>query len=182
MLRTLILLFVIGTANALAAGVMPALPYLSQPEPGQYRAGAVQPDDIAGLADAGIVHVINLRTDAENPGFDEGAAVEAAGMHYHHLPLGSPDDLGVAQVIRLDALLDTVGDEPVLVHCASSNRVGALFALRAAWLEGMDTEQAIDAGRKWGLVGLEDTVRAKLATQPSPALCADTPQLAHCQP
>lgn len=182
MLRTLILLFVIGTANALAAGVMPALPYLSQPEPGHYRAGAVQPDDIARLADAGIMHVINMRTDAETPDFNERAAVEAAGMHYHHLPIGSADDLDMAEVLRLDALLDAAGDEPVLVHCASSNRVGALFALRAAWLEGKDADQAIDTGREWGLAGLEDTVRDKLATQPSPALCAQTPQLAHCQP
>src|SRR5690606_38327465 len=54
---------------------------------------------------------------------------------------------------------------PALVHCASGNRVGALAALRAAWLQGADEEAAIAEGRRWGLRSLETEVRSSLARE-----------------
>ncbi|MFC5577936.1 hypothetical protein ACFPOA_07935 [Lysobacter niabensis] len=51
---------------------------------------------------------------------------------------------------------------PVLVHCASGNRVGAIVALRAAWMEGRSTEDAIAIGKTWGLKGLEGEVRRRI--------------------
>jgi hypothetical protein len=52
------------------------------------------------------------------------------------------------------------------VHCASSNRVGAMAALRAAWIDGRPTEEALQIGRAWGLKSLEPTVRARLEAGP----------------
>lgn len=40
---------------------------------------------------------------------------------------------------------------PLLVHCASGNRVGATAALRAAWVEGHDAKDAIGIGKAWDL-------------------------------
>jgi len=51
---------------------------------------------------------------------------------------------------------------PIVVHCASSNRVGAMAALRAAWLQGQSADQAIETGKAWGLKSLEPEVRALL--------------------
>ncbi len=46
---------------------------------------------------------------------------------------------------------------PVLVHCASGNRVGALFALREK-ANGATNEQAIAAGKTAGMTRLEPEV------------------------
>jgi protein tyrosine phosphatase (PTP) superfamily phosphohydrolase (DUF442 family) len=61
----------------------------------------------------------------------------------------------LAETLRL------IGDEPVLLHCASGNRVGALIALGTR-LKGAETEAAIAKGKQWGLTGLEPIVRGKL--------------------
>jgi hypothetical protein len=56
-----------------------------------------------------------------------------------------------------------------LVHCGSSNRVGALLALRAAWLKGATLEAALAAGRSAGLTGLESAVRSAIANRETSA-------------
>lgn len=129
--------------------------------PGIVAAGRLQPDDVTGLRDSGIRHVIDLTPDHETPGFDEAAAVRAAGLGYSNLPLAGASDLTPENVRAFDALLRDAG-RPVLVHCASGNRVGAMAALRAAWVEGRSEEESLAIGRAWGLKGLEPAVRARL--------------------
>ena len=63
---------------------------------------------------------------------------------------------------NLDQILSDY-DGPVLVHCGSGNRVGALLALRQSLL-GADDEDALAYGKSAGLTGLEPVVRARLAT------------------
>ena len=150
-----------ATNNA-ATGEMPALKNLSQPDPGHYAAGAVSAADVDALAKAGIRNVINLRPASETPDFDEASAVRAAGMNYESLPIASADDLNRVNVERFDALLKKQQGQPSLVHCASSNRVGALMALRAGWIKGQSTDEAIAVGKQWGLASLEPVVRQKL--------------------
>lgn len=126
--------------------------------------GGLGAADIPKIAAAGIKEVIDLRLDSETPDFDEAAAVQAAGMEYHNLPIRGPQDLTPENVRALDALLSAAGDKPVLIHCASSNRVGALMALREATLKGKSTDAAIGIGRTWGLRSLEPAVRERLAS------------------
>lgn len=139
------------------------LPY--QFHPGGSVIGAGQPD--AGqwqqVAAAGIGDVINLRPLEEQPGDDEAAQVTALGMRYHHLPIAGAQDFSPQTVRALDALLAQAGDAPVLLHCATSNRVGALMALRAGWLQGAAPEAALALGRDYGMTRLEPLVRALLA-------------------
>ena len=123
---------------------------------------AGQPD-VAALkvfADNGYEAVIDLRTATEDRGMDEPTAVEELGMRYVSMPIDS-DDITFESAAALDELL--AGFEgPVLLHCASSNRVGALLALRAS-AKGMDDEQAIELGRRAGMTRLESAVREALA-------------------
>src|SRR3546814_6686791 len=93
-------------------------------------AGWLGPADIDLWREAGIGHVIDLTPDEETPGFDEAATVRAAGLGYSNLPLAGPPDLTRENVLAFDALLRDA-ERPVLVHCASGNRVGAMAALRA---------------------------------------------------
>ena len=126
-------------------------------------AAAGQPgrDDWVRLRRAGLRSVVNLRPPSEQPGEDEGDDVRDAGLSYASLPVRGPADLDRGHVAQLHALLSSL-PAPVLVHCASGNRVGALLALRAAWCLGADGEQALRTGRAAGLASLEPRVRELL--------------------
>lgn len=147
-----------------AATPGPALPRFATPTAGIFSGGRIAADDLPALRAAGIARIIDLTPDAETPDFDEAAAVRAAGMAYDNLPIAGAADLSPASVSAFDRLLRG-SDAPTLVHCASGNRVGALAALRAAWLQGADEEAAIAEGRRWGLRSLEGEVRSRLARE-----------------
>ena len=139
-----------------------AIANVATPAPNIISAGRLQASDIATIANSGVRHVIDLTTEAEPKDFDEGETVLRAGMQYHRLPINGGNDLTAANVARFDQLLRDIGSVPTLVHCASSNRVGALAALRAGWIQGLSVDAAIDEGKRWGLQGLEPTVRERL--------------------
>jgi uncharacterized protein (TIGR01244 family) len=123
---------------------------------------AGQPDEAAlkVFAENGYAAVVDLRTAGESRGLDEEAVVEELGMDYVSLPIGS-DGISFENARSLDELISQY-DAPVLVHCGSSNRVGALLALRAS-LKGASNDAAIEMGRKGGLTGLEPAVREVLS-------------------
>lgn len=124
---------------------------------------AGQPNEAAleVFADAGYVAVVDLRGEQEDRGFDEASVVEELGMHYVLLSIEEADAINFDYAKKLDKLLAGF-DGPILLHCASSNRVGALLALRA-YLHGASPEAALELGREGGLTRLEDTVRERLA-------------------
>ena len=123
---------------------------------------AGQPDEAAlrVFADSGYAAVIDLRTAGEDRGLDERAVVEELGMEYVSLPVGR-DGIIFENAQALDELIAGY-DKPVLLHCGSANRVGALLALRES-MKGADDEAALDAGREGGLTGLEGKVREALS-------------------
>ena len=113
--------------------------------------------------EAGFVAVIDLRGEEEDRGIDEVAAVEALGMRYVSLPVHGADDVTFENAEELDRLLGEF-DGPVLVHCASGNRVGALVALRAS-AAGASDDEALAAGKAAGLTRLEPAVAERLAEE-----------------
>lgn len=135
---------------------------LAAPVPGVYTAGRIAPADVPALKAAGVRSVVDLSLDSETPDFDEASAVRAAGLRYDNLPVHGADGLTRERVLAFDRLLRDA-KAPVLVHCASGNRVGAMAALRAGWLQGRDVDAAIAEGRRWGLKGLEPEVRRRLS-------------------
>jgi len=114
---------------------------------------------------AGIRHVIDLTPDAETPDFDEAVAVRTDGLAYSNLPLGGPADLTHENVQAFDAMLREA-KRPVLEHCASRNRAGAIVVLRAAWMEEHAAENAIAIAKALGLKGLESEVRRRIEAAP----------------
>lgn len=145
---------------------LPAIRDAVSPAPGVLSAGRLGAADIDALRDAGVRQIIDLTPDAETPEFDEAAAARAAGLAYANLPLAGPADLTYDTVLAFDAML-RAAKRPVLVHCASGNRVGAMAALRAAWVDGRPAEDAVAIGRAWGLKGLEGEVRQRITARPS---------------
>jgi accessory colonization factor AcfC len=167
MIRLYLCALLLASVPALAAIPVDAkplasLPNVAQPAPNIVTAGRLSAADIPRLVSTGIRHVIDLTADGETPDFDEAAAVRAAGLKYYNLPIRGAEDLTPENVARFDRLMIGVGGEPTLVHCSSSNRVGAMAALRAAWSQGQATEAAVAEGRRWGLKGLEPAVRERL--------------------
>ena len=124
---------------------------------------AGQPDEAAleVFADVGYVAVIDIRGAGEQRGIDDEASlVEEMGMYYVPFPIEDKSAISFENARKLDALI-AEHDGPVLVHCGSGNRVGALLALRAS-LDGADDEAAIALGKEGGLTRLEGVVRERL--------------------
>jgi uncharacterized protein (TIGR01244 family) len=120
------------------------------------------------LRPAGITTIIDLRPDQETPDLDEKAVAEQTGLKYRNLPIASPADLTLENVQKFDQLLKNSAQENVLMHCASGNRVGAMMALRARWLQGKSEEEALAIGKSAGLTGMTDAVKERLAAPPAP--------------
>ena len=133
-----------------------------RPVDGITTAGQPDAEAFKVFADAGYVAVIDIRTVDEDRGLDEAAVVQGLGMDYVQMPIGG-DDITFDKAEKLQQLIDMY-DEPVLVHCASANRVGALFAL-SAYRETGDFDKALEAGREAGLTRLEGTVRKVLEAE-----------------
>ncbi len=121
---------------------------------------------LAALPAAGVRTVINLRPASETPDLDERAVVEKAGMAYRSLPIAGAAGLTKQNVEAFDQLMAGAGEGKVLMHCASGNRVGALMALRARWLQGKSAEESLAIGRSSGLKGLEGDVKSLLQSGP----------------
>lgn len=122
-----------------------------------YSAGQPSIDQFKALAHEGIKHVINLRGQSEQD-WDEKALVNSLNMDYVALPITGAKDINVKNARLLTQFLAQRKGEAVLVHCASSNRVGALMAI-AAYERSQDIEASIAEGKSWGLKSLEPVVR-----------------------
>jgi protein tyrosine phosphatase (PTP) superfamily phosphohydrolase (DUF442 family) len=138
---------------------------LNVPESNALASGQPTQEQIKVLAEAGVKHVISLRRPEEID-WDEQAVVEANGMQFYSIPVAGLAGITKANATKLEDLLNSLGNEAVLVHCGSSNRVGALKTL--ASLDGDDSasiEAAFTEGRRWGLTRLEQPLREKLKPQ-----------------
>ncbi|MDH3620246.1 MAG: sulfur transferase domain-containing protein [Gammaproteobacteria bacterium] len=125
---------------------------------------AGQPDE-AGFkvfAEMGYAAVIDLRTEGEDRGLDEPSVVADLGMDYINLPIGR-DGITFANAKALEDAIASY-DEPVLVHCGSANRVGALFAL-SEYSKSEDLEKALEAGKAAGLTRMEGAVKKAIGVE-----------------
>ncbi|AWN16580.1 protein tyrosine phosphatase family protein [Salinisphaera sp. LB1] len=114
-------------------------------------AGQPNRAQLVAAGQAGVKTVVNLRPAGEFDEFDEARVVADAGMRYVNIPVAGANDIDDRQARDLDDALAAAGGTPALVHCASSNRVGALMAYRACHLHGESAERALDIGLSTGL-------------------------------
>ncbi len=130
-----------------------------------YFAGQPSPADLAEYKKLGVTTVVNLRTadEMKMAGIDEAAAAKAAGLKYVNVPIGSapPTDSDLA---RIYAELLKAPKEKVLLHCASSNRVGMVWAIFRGTQQRVAPEEALAEGKAAGLKApaLEKFAREKL--------------------
>ncbi len=122
-------------------------------------------EHLRAASEAGYKSIVNLRSGKEKAEVDQQTVVEGLGMRYVHIPIAGGTDMNLENA---KLLADAVADPallPSMVHCASGNRVGALFAIKAAMLDDKSTEQAMELGLSAGMTRLEPAVRKLLEEQ-----------------
>jgi uncharacterized protein (TIGR01244 family) len=114
--------------------------------------GATTADAMPALKAAGFTSVINLRQATENGADIDGsrAAAERAGLRYVHLPFSAaqPDP---AVVERFLAAVRDPANQPAYIHCASANRVGALWLIKRVKQDGWPLDRAVEEATAIGL-------------------------------
>ncbi|MBN2741175.1 MAG: protein tyrosine phosphatase family protein [Rhodobacteraceae bacterium] len=126
--------------------------------------GFIDPTGIPMLKMLGFKTVVSLlKPDEGAP--NEGELVKKAGMNYIHIavPTKAPT---ADQVAEFAKIADDPANYPILLHCESSNRVGAMWALYRA-SKGVPAEIAVEEGRQVGLkTSREAQVRKDLGLPP----------------
>ncbi len=122
---------------------------------------AGQPDE-SGFQAAkvgGLKTVINLRHDGETE-LNEKQVVEDLGLNYVHLPWNGAEEL-------TDKIFDEVreslksAEKPILLHCKSANRVGAVWLPFRVLDEGVGVEKAVEEAKIVGLKKAEYEAKAR---------------------
>ena len=130
----------------LAPGMLNALCAI----PGVATGGQPSAAELMALAGAGFRTVLDTRLPEEPRGCDEAAAAARAGLEYIVLPVGNsaPDD---DLFDRVREIMSDADRRPVLVHCASGNRVGMALI---PWLildQGMEPGDAVSLAMRMGM-------------------------------
>lgn len=117
--------------------------------PGLASAGRPSEEGLRQLKAQGFRTVVDLRAPSEEGVAQEKAIVEAQGLAYRHVPVTAAS-LSAADVDAIQAVIDDARAAPVLLHCASANRVGAVWAVLQA-RAGKPIDDAIAEGQRVGL-------------------------------
>ncbi|HWP44762.1 MAG TPA: protein tyrosine phosphatase family protein, partial [Blastocatellia bacterium] len=105
----------------------------------------------AKLSANGFKSVLNLRTEAE--GIDlarEREMAEKAGLRYISVPVAPP----AIKEETVNAFINAVKDKsnhPMLIHCGSANRVGAMMMIYRVIEQGWPEEKASEEAARIGL-------------------------------
>jgi uncharacterized protein (TIGR01244 family) len=136
-----------------------SLPYGACPRDDVATAGQPTAAQMGALARAGVRTVLDLRAAPEPRGYDEAGAVRAVGMEYVLIPV-TPETLDDATFDRFLAVMRDRERRPVLVHCATANRVGGLLIPFFRIDEGMTEEASVALAQRVGLRSAEYAAKA----------------------
>ena len=107
--------------------ITPGLDNVGQPLEYLVTAGQPEEEHLKRLAEAGYKTVVDLRTPGETPRPEEwGMVVRQSGIEYVNIPVAHKN-IDDETFDRFRGLIRDGGRRPVLVHCSSANRVGALL-------------------------------------------------------
>jgi uncharacterized protein (TIGR01244 family) len=164
---TLVLAVLLLGAQVPASADAAELPNYKLLHPGLAVAGTPSPEALQKLKAQGFKTVIDLRMPAEGTA-EEKAAVEAQGLRYVAVPMTAAS-FKLEDALAVGKVLDDPSAGPVLLHCASSNRVGGVLAVLEA-KSGKPLDQALEAGRNAGMTSekVAEAVKRVLAEPPAP--------------
>jgi uncharacterized protein (TIGR01244 family) len=152
MARSLILLAFLTAAPLFAQAPetvdAAAIPNYHRIRPDLAGGGQPSAEGLAQLKAMGFKTVINLRTEREGARAEQ-ETVEKAGLRYVWVPM-TAETFSASDVARVASVVDDESAGPVLLHCASAGRVGAMWAALEA-SKGKPLDEAEAAGRTVGL-------------------------------
>lgn len=123
-------------------------------------AGLLNGDGVAEAKALGFKTIVDLRGPEEGTEAEQAAA-KAAGVAYIGIPVTTAAP-APSQVPVFAEVIENPDNWPILVHCVSANRAGAMWALYRAY-RGVPSEIALEEGRAAGLRGSrEAAVREQL--------------------
>ena len=113
-------------------------------------AGATPAEAMPSLKRLGFASVINFRTAEEEGANIEASkmAAEQASLKYIHIPFRAPNPQVTEEF--LEAIADPA-NQPAYIHCASANRVGAMWFIKRVQQDGWDTDRAMAEAETVGL-------------------------------
>lgn len=142
-----------------------------------YLAGQPSKEDFKAFKDRGVKSVINLRTQDET-NWDEAKVLKELDLEYHHVPIKSPEALTDETFDRLRKLLNNRDERPILLHCATAQRVGAVWLAHRVLDGGVTYEAALSEAKTVGMKApaLEAKAKDYIARQKAkqPAMKPDT--------
>lgn len=135
-------------------GALAGVPNGSQPLPHLLTSGQPGPQHFQALKDAGVEVIFDIRDPMEPRPFDEAELVQQLGMQYVNISVrqGALDDATMEAVL---AELRRHEGRPLLLHCASANRVGGALLPYFMLDKGMNEDSAVEAAMGIGLRGAD---------------------------
>ena len=132
--------------------------------PGVATGGRLAEGAVGQLKALGFRTIVDLRGPGEGVEA-EGQAAEAGGLRPVNIPVtvGAPSDAQVAEFARV---IEDAANEPILVHCASGSRVGAMWTLYLAE-KGVPVAKAVEEGRAIGMRGEREAAALARLEQPA---------------
>jgi uncharacterized protein (TIGR01244 family) len=130
-------------AQQVTKATVPGVTNFSKLETTIACAGATTPDAIPAIKDMGYKSVINMRLfDEAGANIDQEAiAAKNAGLRFIHIPFnGQQPDPKVAENF-LAAVADPQ-NMPAFIHCASGNRVAAMWMIKRMVVDKWDADKA----------------------------------------
>lgn len=103
--------------------------------------GQPSAEDIAAAKKRGIKVVVTLRTKGEID-WDEAGTVKGLGLEFHDFGFRAPDSLTDRILDGSLKVLAEAKTKPVLMHCASANRVGAVWLAHRVLNDGLSVNAA----------------------------------------
>ena len=136
------------------------------PAPNLLTGGQITREQMAALRNVGYRTFISLRPASE-PGAEwEEEFAAANNIEFLRLPVEGAAGVTRENAERLAGMIEGVESEPTIVYCGSGNRVGALLALKAHFVDGESAEEGLAFGKQAGLTRLERKVRELLGIPP----------------
>lgn len=112
--------------------------------------GQPSKEDLVEAKKKGIKSIINLRT-REEMDFDEGEYVKELGIIYFQIPFQGVAGLTDEVFDKTRVILNDKSARPLLFHCLTANRVGAVWLAHRVLDQKVSFEEALKEAKEIGL-------------------------------
>lgn len=142
-MTALMLLLVSLALQAPAKDTIPGAANVTRVDATIACAGATSAEAFPEIRKRGYASIVNLRRE-EEPGADIAGARAAAattGLKFIHIPVDTARPDGASAEAFIKAVTDPA-NQPVFVHCASANRVAAMWLIKRIVVDGWEVPRA----------------------------------------